>query len=249
MESPLKSLINQSQKLSRVKKNTKLGQFTQEELNVVLTKIKSRKAEGLDEIPPDEWKTRTYDDLLLRFCNAVYKQNAIQKWTKGRILPFPKKGDFGITKNYRGITLTSLTAKVYNALLINCIEPEIEKILRKNLNGFRRNQPTTSQIITIRWIIERARAKTLEATLFVDFTKAFDSIDRRKMGQLLLAYDLHKETVTAIAMKGYSAFPKALASLEHHHQIVLCHIRTLVGGSFTPQQRRGWCILQLHPTR
>ena len=26
-------------------------------------------------------------------------------------------------------------------------------------------------------------------------------------------------------MKGYSAFPKAPALLEPHHQIVLCHIR------------------------
>ena len=33
----------------------------------------------------------------------------------------------------------------------------------------------------------------------------------------------------AMAMKGYSTFPKAPAELEPHHQIVLCHIRTLVG--------------------
>ena len=50
----------------------KLGQFTQEELDVVQTKIKNRKAAGLDEIPPEEWKTRRFDDILLRYCNAVY---------------------------------------------------------------------------------------------------------------------------------------------------------------------------------
>ena len=31
-----------------------VGQFTQEELNVVITKIKSMKAAGLDEIPPED---------------------------------------------------------------------------------------------------------------------------------------------------------------------------------------------------
>ena len=31
----------------------KLGQFTQEKLNVAWTNIKSRKAAGLDEIPPE----------------------------------------------------------------------------------------------------------------------------------------------------------------------------------------------------
>ena len=30
-----------------------------------------------------------------------------------------------------------------------------------------------------------------------------------------------------MAMKGYSAFPKALALLELHHQIVLCHIQDI----------------------
>ena len=50
---------------------------------------------------------------------------------KGCILPFPKKGDLGLAKNYRGITLTSIATKIYNALLQNCIEPKIDNILRK----------------------------------------------------------------------------------------------------------------------
>ena len=85
----------------------KLGRFTQRELDSVLRKIKNRKAAGLDEIPPEVWKTRQFDDILLRHCNAVYNQNPIDRWTKGCILPFPKKGDLGLAKNYRGITLTS----------------------------------------------------------------------------------------------------------------------------------------------
>ena len=93
----------------------KRGPFTQEELDSVLRKIKNRKAAGLDEIPPEVWKTRQFDDILLRHCNAVYNQNPIDRWTKGCILPFPKKGDLGLAKNYRGITLTSIAAKIYNA--------------------------------------------------------------------------------------------------------------------------------------
>ena len=113
--------------------------------------------------------------------------------------PFPKKGDHGLARNYRGITLTSIAAKIYNALLRNRIEPKIDNILRKNQNGFRRNRSTTSQILTIRRILEGVRAKNLQATLlFVHFTKAFDSIHRGKMEQILLAYGLPKETVAAI---------------------------------------------------
>ena len=176
----------------------KLGPFTKEELDSVL---QNRNSAGLDEIPPEVWKTRQFDDILLRHCNAVYNQNPIDRWMKGCILPFPKKGDLGLAKNYRGITLTSITTKIYNALLRNRIEPQIDNILRKNQNGFRRSRSMTSQILTIRRILEGVRAKNLQATLlFVDFTKAFDSIHRRKMEQILLAYDLPKETVAAITI-------------------------------------------------
>ena len=49
------------------------------------------------------------------------------------------------------------------------------------------------------WILEGVHAKNLEATiLFVDFPKAFDSIHRENMGQILLAYSLPKETIVAI---------------------------------------------------
>ena len=179
----------------------KLGPFTQEELDSVLRKIKNRKAAGLNEIPPEVWKTRQFDDILLRHCNAVYNQNPIDRWMKGCILPFPKKGDLGLAKNYRGITLTSIAGKIYNALLRNRIEPKIDNILRKNQNGFQRNRSTTSQILTIRRILEGVRAKNLQATLiFVDFTKAFDSIHRGKMEQILLAYAIPKETVAAITI-------------------------------------------------
>ena len=76
----------------------KLGPFTQEELDSVLRKIKNRKAAGLDEIPPEVWKTRQFDDIMLRHCNAVYNQNPTDRWMKGCILPFPKKGDLGLAK-------------------------------------------------------------------------------------------------------------------------------------------------------
>ena len=80
-------------------------------LDSILRKIKNRKAAGLDEIPPEVRKTRQFNDILLRQCNAVYNQNRIERWMKGCILPFPKKGDLGLAKNYRGITLTSIADK------------------------------------------------------------------------------------------------------------------------------------------
>ena len=103
-------------------------------------------------------------------------------------------GVVGIGNCFCGVpsasSLTSIAAKIYNTLLRNRIEPKIDNILKKNQNGFHRNRSTPSQILTIRRILEGVRAKNLQATLlFVDFTKAFDSIHRRNMEQILLAYE------------------------------------------------------------
>ena len=46
MDKPIMKIINNELDI-------KLGQFTQEELNVVLIKITNRKAASLDEIPPE----------------------------------------------------------------------------------------------------------------------------------------------------------------------------------------------------
>ena len=52
-------------------------------------------------------------------------------------------------------------------------------------------------------MFEGVRAENLEATLlFVDFSKAFDSIHRGKVKQILLVYGLLRETVAAIMILG-----------------------------------------------
>ena len=55
----------------------------------------------------DSIKSRQkFDHILLNFCNCVYNQDYIEKL---RVASYhsPKKGDFSLAKNYRGITLTA----------------------------------------------------------------------------------------------------------------------------------------------
>ena len=158
----------------------KKGLFSMsDELEKDIKKTKNNKAAGLDGIPPELWKTGRFNDYLLNFCNDVYQQNKISVWTKGCILPFPKKSDLSLPDNYRGITLTCIASKIYNSLLRDRILPELEKVLRQNQNGFRPNRSTQGQILTIRRLLEGVKAKNLQATIiFVDFFKAFDSVHR-----------------------------------------------------------------------
>ena len=75
----------------------------------------------------------------------------------------------------------------------------MEKILRRNQNGFRKGHSTVGQILTVRRIIEGVKPTQIPATLLsIDFSKAFDSVHREKMEKMLLAYRIPKEIVTAI---------------------------------------------------
>ena len=148
----------------------KTGPFNELELDLVLKKVQNKKAAGLDGIPPEVWKTGKFNDLLLYYCNEVYKGNVTQSWTERCILPFRKKDYLIKTSNYRGTTVTSIAAKICNALLLNRIQPEMEKILRRNQNGLRKGRSTIGQILKVIRIIERVELRQIRATLFfVDF--------------------------------------------------------------------------------
>ena len=134
--------------------------FTLEELETVLAKTKLNKSAGIDDIPPEVRKSSYFNDKLLEFCNDVFFQKPIEYWTKGCILPFPKKGDISVTDNYRCITLTCIAVKIYNTMIIEIIQSAIDEILRPNKNGFRKNRSTVGQILTVRRIIEGIKEKT-----------------------------------------------------------------------------------------
>ena len=86
-------------------------------------------------------------------------------------------------------------------MILKRIRPEIDPILRKNQNGFRKNRSTSGQILTIRRILEGVKSKNLQITLlFIDFSKVFDSINRNKMEFILRKYGIPMENINAIVM-------------------------------------------------
>ena len=90
-------------------------------------------------------------------------------------------------------------SKVVNKLILNRIQPQLDPLLRNNQNGFRLKRNTTAHILALRRIIEEAKRNNVPETIvFVDFSKAFDSVHRAKMMQILKAYEIPNELVNAI---------------------------------------------------
>ena len=177
----------------------KCGNFSQAEVNVALKQIKNGKAPGLDGLPAEFWKLSKIRKILTKFCNETYNGDRPDEWGLSALNPIPKKGNLKKTDNYRGISLTQVASKIYNRLLLNRIRPVIDDVLRPNQNGFRPLRSTSSHILALRRIVYELSNHDKKAVLtFIDFRKAFDSIDRDKMFLILEAYGIPSEIVSAV---------------------------------------------------
>ena len=183
-----------------------------DELDACLKQLCNNKAAGPDGIPSEVWKIGTLKNQLLETCNSVFSGDKPTVWSLSGIIPIPKKGDLSDTENYRGVSLTVIAAKIYNKMLLKRIRPHIEHILRKNQNGFRPGRSTTSQILALRRIIEGVKARNLPCIItFVDFKKAFDSVDRAKMFTILSAYGIPEKIIQAISIMYENTKAKVLS--------------------------------------
>ena len=168
------------------------GPFTAAELARAKSTLRQGKSAGPDDIPPEVYKYCDIDDITLEICNrAMMKNSKPDIWSLSNIIPVPKSGDLSKPDNYRGISLTCVIAKIYNRMILNRIRSAIDPGLRTNQNGFREGRSTVTQILALRRIIEEVKKNNMEAVLcFIDFKKAFDSINRSTMMKILKAYDV-----------------------------------------------------------
>ena len=67
------------------------------------------------------------DDIIIFFANRLLTDNMKpDQWSELDLLPIPKSGDLGETGNYRGISLSSLVAKLVSKMIFNRIQPKID---------------------------------------------------------------------------------------------------------------------------
>ena len=148
-------------------------EFTISELLTFLKHTKTSKAFGPDNIPPVLWKDPSFHSILLKYCNYAFKSSVCPKvWPTSQIIPFPKKGDLSLATNYRGISLLSIAAKIYNKLIFNRLIPKVDPLLRNNQNGFRSGRSILSQILALRRILEEGKSCNFDSIfIFIDFSK------------------------------------------------------------------------------
>jgi hypothetical protein len=170
------------------------GPFTEEEVKNALSKLKNGKAAGVDNISGEMLKAGgeiTSRKLLQIFENVRKDFNMPEDWKKSMIAKIPKKGDLTKCDNSRGISLLSIPGKVFCRVIMERIREGVEQKLRNEQAAYRRGRGTAEQIFILRNIVEQSIEWQAPLYInFIDFRKAFDSINRKKLWKILRAYGI-----------------------------------------------------------
>lgn len=166
--------------------NENVPDFTLEELNEVLKKIKNKKAPGIDGIPPEIVKEmgNTCHEYTLQTMNAILKGGSFpERWKKARVILIPKGNKpFGDPSAYRPLCLLDTFGKLLEGLINNRLVAELNE--RGGLNdeqyGFRKGKSTVQAIQSVINVALEERRKTLKTRklcilVTLDVRNAFNS--------------------------------------------------------------------------
>lgn len=195
--------------------------ITQAEIFQQIKNLKLNKAPGIDGIGNEFYKVAS-DKFLIPFTvlfNYIWDSGVFpDKWSEGVIQPLHKKGSTDIADNYRKLTLMACMGKVFESILNNrlIIQSELLNVNDPNQFGFCKNRRTTDNVFIIDTLIsyQKLKKRKLYVT-FIDFTKAFDFINRDLLYFKLLKSGFGVKLVKIIM----SLFSKASARVRWEGQL------------------------------
>ena len=177
---------------------------TFEEVISGIKSFKSGKAPGESSITMDMIKHggERVQQYLHRMLVKIWRTERMpDDWKEAVIIPVHKKGDKLDCKNYRGISLLEAAYKILSKILLNRLKKYSEEIVGDHQAGFMKGRSTTDHIFVLKDVISKYWEfnKTVYI-LFVDFSKAYDSIARQKMWSLLNKCKIPQKLINLIKM-------------------------------------------------
>jgi hypothetical protein len=166
------------------------------EVEIAIGKLKSYKSPSTDQIPADLIKAgdeTLYSETHRLICSIWNKEELPQQWKGSIIVPIHKKGDKTNCNNYRGISILLTAYKILSNILLAKLTPYVNEIFGDHQCGFRRHRSATDQIFYIREILEKKwEYNGTVNQLFIDFKKAYDSVKREVLYNILVEFGIPK---------------------------------------------------------
>ena len=119
--------------------------------------------------------------LALMFETYFLLSVVPNSWTRALICPVPKKGDLNLITNYRPISLTETSRKIYEMCLMKFLQPITPLSLEQG--GFRSRRSTIDQVEALDRLIRFAKRahRRLPELAFLDIKAAYDSVPRGEL--------------------------------------------------------------------
>ena len=129
------------------------------------------------------------------------KEELPEEWKKFIIVPICKKGDKRDCSKYRGISLLPTMYKILSSILLSKLTLYAEKIIGDHQYGFHYSRSTTDDIFCIHQILEK-KWEYDEAVyqLFIDFKKAYDTVRREVLYNILIEFGIVMKLIRLIKM-------------------------------------------------
>lgn len=169
-----------------------------QEIDNIIKSLKNNKTPGEDGIVAEMWKIggEFAKEKVHRCLKDIWTKGEIPNdWKQALIHPLHKKGDKTDTNNYRGISLLPVTYKILSKALLKRVEEQAGDSIGDYQAGFRKGRSCIEQIFNLKTIL---RVRTLQnkntVVTFVDFKKAYDSLDRQTLFLTLKERGIDKNT-------------------------------------------------------
>ena len=172
------------------------------EVTTAVKKLKNGRAPGVDGITAEMLKAslRACMFVWTALLVAIWNNEKVPKdWTRGILVKLFKKGDAQICDNWRGINLTSVPSKILASVILQRLRAALDSHLREEQHGFRPGRSCSDLIFILRLMVEESREWNKKLyLLFIDFEKAFDSVDRDTLWKILKYYGVPDKLVKMI---------------------------------------------------
>ena len=157
------------------------GKITIEECTNAINVMKLNKSPGLDGLTLEFYKTfwEKLDTILVKVLNKGYEEKILSYSQRTSVLSLLfKKNDPTSLDNYRPISLLNVDLKILSHVLAQRLKPLLPKLINEDQTGYIKNRFIGFNLRQIQDVIDYADSYSVEgAIIFVDFTKAFDSLE------------------------------------------------------------------------
>ena len=174
-------------------------EFTLSEIKLAIRKTRGGTTPGKDGIPIEAIKKdeeRLAPILCTLFNEWVQNGEVPDKLADSLTILLYKKGDVRDITNYRPISLLSSLYKLFTKVMANRMSSVLDEAQTADQAGFRRKFCTTDHIFTVNHVIQNCKEYNIPLyMMFIDYRKAFDSIEYNAVWKSLQDQGVHWQLI------------------------------------------------------